>query len=180
MTTATVRCTEARCAIPSKILTGLLLLAAIFAARPVQAADPGPVVVALTAQKVCTSADGQEKLQPAERAFPGDIVQYDASYRNVSGDGVRDLQPTLPIPRGLEFLPESTKPAPALASLDGRTFAAYPLKRLITLPDGRQEEQLVPWSEYRALRWTVGDLPAGQTVTVTVRARLSQSLTAKR
>jgi hypothetical protein len=180
MTTTTVRCTEARRAIPFKILSGLLLLAAIFAAHPAPAADAGPVVVALTAQKVLTAADGKEKLQPAERAFPGDIVQYDASYRNVSGEAVRNLEPTLPIPRGLEFLPESAKPPPAMASLDGKTFAAYPLKRLVTLPDGKQEEQPVPWSEYRALRWTVGDLPAGQTVTVTVRARLSQSLTAKR
>ena len=59
------------------------------------------------------------------------------------------LVATLPIPEGLEYLPKTVRPAPALASLDGKTFAPMPLKRKVRLADGREVEREVAASEYR-------------------------------
>src|SRR5262245_54053284 len=70
------------------------------------------VVVTLKAQKVLRGSDGKEVLQLAERAMPGEVIQYDAIYKNQSKNGVRNLEPTLPIPRGLEYIPDSAKPVP--------------------------------------------------------------------
>jgi hypothetical protein len=134
---------------------------------------PGDVQVTLKAQKVLRAADGKEILSPAERAFPGEVIQYDAAYKNQGRGGVKHLQPTLPIPRGLEYLPESANPAPSQASLDGKNFAPIPLKRAVTLPDGQVKHEPVPYSEYRALRWELGDLDSGKTALVSARARIT-------
>lgn len=131
------------------------------------------VVVTLKAQKVLRAPDGKEVLQMADRAMPGEVIQYDAVYKNQSTTGVRNLVPTLPIPRGLEYIPDSARPAPAKASLDGKVFEPLPLKRKVTLPSGETVEQPVPASEIRALRWEIGDLDAGAAAQISARARLA-------
>ena len=58
------------------------------------------------------------------------------------------------------------------ASLDGRTFAAVPLTRVVRGPDGRNVIREVPVSEYRALRWPLGSLSSRQSRAVTARVRI--------
>lgn len=159
----------------SGILALFLSLAAfcISQSANAQSAGPGDVVVTLKAQKVQRAPDGKEVLKVADRAMPGEVIQYDALYKNQGKKGVRNLEPTLPIPRGLEYLPNSAHPAPAKASLDGKNFAPIPLKRQVSMPDGQTREELIPYSEYRALRWEVGDLEAGRTATISARAVLA-------
>lgn len=161
----------------SALFTVALLAAVCLGATPLsaQTAPKNPVAISLTAQKVTKDAEGKEQLKPADHAMPGEVVQYDALYKNTSSAGVKNLAPTLPIPPGLEFLPETVSPMPAFASVDGRTFAPFPLVRKVTKPDGTVEEQAVPASEYRALRWTVGDLEAGKAILVSARARLAMN-----
>ena len=130
------------------------------------------VAVTLKAQKVLRSKDGKEVLQVADRAMPGEIIQYDALYKNQSNNSVRQLEPTLPIPAGLEYIADSAKPAPARASLDGKNFAPIPLMRQVTLPTGETTQEQVPFSEYRALRWELGELDAGKTALISARAKL--------
>ena len=164
-----------------RFLSALFAVALLAAAYPgatpafAQSAPKNPVAILLTAQKVTKDAEGKEQLKPADRALPGEVVQYDALYKNTSSAGVKNLAPTLPIPTGLEFLPETVSPMPAFASVDGRTFAPFPLVRKVAKPDGTIEEQAVPASEYRALRWATGDLEAGKSVVVSARARLAMN-----
>jgi uncharacterized repeat protein (TIGR01451 family) len=141
-------------------------------------AGKDPVAVQLTASKV-TSKNGAEKLAPAEQAKPGDTLQYEAVYRNESSRSVENLQATLPIPQGVEFVPGTAKPAAPQASLDGKTFAPIPLKRTVTTADGKTQEQDVPTSEYRALRWTFPQLEAGKSLSVTARTRVLSATAAR-
>ena len=151
-----------------------LMLTVISGPQSVSAqTEKNDVVVTLKAQKVLRGPDGREVLQVADRATPGEVIQYDATYKNQGKDGVRNLVPTLPIPRGLEYIPDSAKPTPTKASLDGKIFAPLPLTRKVTLPTGETVEQPVPASEIRALRWEIGDLDAGAAAEISARARLA-------
>ena len=152
---------------------GRLLLLGLLCAGVTHAQNANDVVVTLKAQKVVRTSDGKEVLKVADRAMPGEVIQYDALYRNQGRTGVRNLQPTLPIPAGLEYLPDSAKPAPTKASVDGKNFAPIPLMRQVVLPDGTTKEELVPTSHYRALRWELGDLDSGGKALVSARARLA-------
>jgi uncharacterized repeat protein (TIGR01451 family) len=149
------------------------VLVVVAAPQTFAQAAKNDVVVTLKAQKVLRGPDGNEVLKVADRAMPGEVIQYDAIYKNESKNGVRNLVPTLPIPPGLEYIPDSAKPAPAKASLDGKTFEPLPLKRQVKLATGETVEQPVPPSEIRALRWELGDLDAGAAAQISARARLA-------
>lgn len=132
-----------------------------------------PLTATLEAHKVVIADNGKEQLVAASQARPGDVLQYRATYRNVSDKLLRGVMATLPVPTsGVEYLIDSATPAGAEASTNGAHYAPIPLKRLVKLPDGRHQQQLVPPAEYRFLRWPLGDLPAGASKTVSARVRV--------
>ncbi len=140
---------------------------------PAWASAQSDVAVSLTASRVTRDAGGKESLAAAEKANPGDLIEYRAVYRNPATVPVRQLAATLPIPAGTEFVPGTAEPRGALASLDGSTFEAMPIKRKVRLEDGREVVREVPVSEYRYLRWTLGELATGAERTVRARVRVS-------
>lgn len=167
-------------------VTGALLAAGLLlggtagnsadAAEVSPAKTKSPLAIALTAQKVVKQSDGKEKLQSADRALPGEVIQYDASYQNQGARPLSNVAPTLPIPRGMEFLPDSATPAPLEASLDGKTFERIPIKRKVILPGGETGEQEVPATQYRALRWQLGEMAPGAKTVLIARTRIASSI----
>lgn len=135
------------------------------------APNAGGVDVKLTAFRV-TIRDGKDVLSPAEKAKPGDTLEYQAVYANTGDKAARGVAATLPIPTALEYLPGSATPEGALASTDGKTFAPPPLKRVSKTADGGTKIVIVPAGEYRFLRWNLGDLAAGKSAQVSARARV--------
>lgn len=137
------------------------------------AASSGPTVVALlSVARVVTGADGKEQLLSADKVAPGDLLEYSVTYRNQGSSSVRQLLAVLPIPAGMHYLPADKLPAGLQASLDGKHFAAVPLKQRVRLADGRSEDQPVPMRDYRALRWSFAELPAAGQVGVAARTRV--------
>ena len=130
------------------------------------------VHVDLTAHRILVS-QGKEARLPAEQAEPGDVIEYRATYTNRGNTAVRDLEATLPVPAGLEYLPKTAQPVRLLASLDGKTFAPVPLTRRVKLEGGKTVVREVPAAEYRALRWSIGALAANSARTVGARMRVS-------
>jgi len=129
------------------------------------------VTVALQAFKV----SGQ-KLVATTEAQPGDTIEYQVTYRNAGATPARDVMATLPVPEGgMHYLANSAAPAKVLASLDGKQYAAVPLTRAV-VRNGKPTTEAVPVSEYRFLRWQLGDIAPGRSVTVTSRMRLEGAL----
>lgn len=126
----------------------------------------------LVASKVTQDADGTEVLVPADKGQPGDVIEYVATYTNKSGKDLLNLKAVVPIPAGTEYLNGTAKPKPPEASLDGQKFDPIPLKRTVKLADGSAEVQPVPPTEYRALRWDIGELAPGKAAKVSARVRL--------
>lgn len=135
------------------------------------------VTVKLTASKVAAAKDGKEKLIPADVARPGEIIQYEAVYRNETKAEVKGLEATVPIPAGLELLQDTAQPARPLASANGTEFAAMPL---MATPAGAEKSVAVPLTEYRALRWAIPQLAPGAAATVKLRARVVSNQTTKK
>ncbi len=129
-----------------------------------------PLESTLVGRKVVV-AEGRESLVDAADARPGDVIEYVATYRNAGKDAIRGLKATLPVPPQTEFIPGSSRPAKAQASLDGKAFADMPLRRK-AIRDGQAVEEAVPWREYHAIRWDAGDLGAGGSLSFTIRVRV--------
>ena len=118
----------------------------------------------------------KEVLELADKAKPGDVIEYSVVYRNPSKP-VKGVLATLPVPQGMEYIAGSAAPKTATASLDGNTFAAIPLKRQVKLADGKTVEQLVPYSDYRFLQWKLGDMANKASFKVSARMRVSAAST---
>ena len=130
------------------------------------------VVVTMEVKKVAKADDGKESLESADHAKPGDILQYTATYNNKSKKAWRDLEATIPIPMFTEYLPASSRPAGAKASLDSQNFQSIPLRRKVKQADGKEITQLVPYGEYRTLRWFVGKLNENQELKFSTRVKV--------
>lgn len=154
-----------------------IALVALGALAPATAFGAGDVTVSLTAHRV-TQSGGREVLASAERAKPGEVLEYRATYRNDGRQPVTRLEATLPIPAGVEYLGSSALPARVQASLDGRRFAPVPLTRKVRTADGREVVREIPASEYRWLRWTLGTLDAREAREVVARVRVAPAFAA--
>lgn len=131
-----------------------------------------PLQITLKAERIVTDANGSETAVADNTAEPGGLVQYRASYHNRGVLALRSVAPTLPIPAGMLVVPDSARPAPVWASLDGHTFERLPIRRIERLADGTAISREVPVSEFRALRWDAGILVPGDTFVVAVRTRV--------
>ena len=134
------------------------------------AADNG-VSAELHAFKVVSGANGQKLVATAD-ALPGDTIEYQVTYRNAGAAPARDVLATLPVPTGgMAYVDDSATPAKVQASLDGKQYAPVPLTRNV-VRDGKQVTETVPVAEYRFLRWQLGELAPGRSITVSSRMRL--------
>lgn len=154
----------------------LLFFAVVFASTAVSAWAAGnQVVINLTQKKVVKGPGGKETYEAAEKIFPGDVIEYTAECTNSGNTAVTNFKPQIPIPvdKGLVYVAGTAKPAKAEASIDGVRFAPMPLKRKVRLPNGKEAIRDIPYSQYKFIRWNLGTLPAGKTVTVSARVRLA-------
>lgn len=149
-------------------------------ATPTATAKPASTVGAtLSAMKVSLGADKKEVLSSADKVAPGDLLEYKVTYQNNSKTQLKQLTATLPLPVGTTYVAGSAKPAGAMASVDDKSFAAMPLKRKVKKADGTLEEQLVPLSEYRALRWKLGELAEKNKTVASARVHVNQVASTK-
>ena len=147
------------------------ILLAVLAAGAGLATASEPLTNTLSVHRIVGAAT--EASEPASTARPGDVLEYVAEFRNTGSSTARGLSATLPLPVGTEFLPGSQHPADARASVDGVSFDALPLKRVVKQADGTLREELVPAREYRYLRWPAADLAAGGALSVSARVTIA-------
>lgn len=154
------------------LLAGFTLWTLLAAGTSAFAATGDQLEIGMQAFRVANVA-GKASLQPTEHARPGDTIEYRVSYRNTGSAPARQVAATLPVPAGsMAYLPGSASPQRVEASLDGKSYAPAPLTRSV-VREGRKVVETVPVAEYRFLRWNLGDIPAGQTLTVSARMRVT-------
>lgn len=133
-----------------------------------------PLTITLTAQKVHKDAKGKESFAKADKVKPGDVVEYRAQYANVGKVALSGVMATLPVPKGMGYMERSANPAAVTATVDGVKYEAVPLQRKVKDKTGKEVTQAVPVSEYRALRWSLGEIQAGKAMTVSARMHVAK------
>lgn len=163
-------------------LCGLFFLAGLIVSHESVAQSEGAreVDVRLVQYKVL-SKNGKEEFVEAEKVAPGELTEYRATYTNRSSKPVRNLGATLPIPEGLVYEARSAGSTTRLLSAEFSTkdgkYGQEPLTRSVPGKDGKPVQEVIPYSEYRAVRWTVPELAPGASVQVSARARIESGVT---
>ena len=123
------------------------------------------LTVNLQAKQVVTE-NGKQTLKTVTRAQKGDVIQYQATYRNNIQKPMTDIAVTIPVPNSMVYLNSGTA-TPVQASLDGKKFENLPIMRKV---NGKMVE--VPATQYRAVRWVIKNLLAQQSATVSFNAKV--------
>jgi len=104
-----------------------LLATSAHAAPTVTAVKKEPVQIKLEQFKVSVE-NGKETLTPIQTVKPGEVIEYRATYKNVSTGAVKNIVATIPVPKSTEYQAKTANPlATVEASIDNVTFAAVPL-----------------------------------------------------
>ncbi|UJF17479.1 hypothetical protein L0B53_01540 [Vibrio sp. SS-MA-C1-2] len=131
----------------------------------------------IEAYRVTVDNSGEEVRSPAEEAFPGDIIEYQLVYSNVSEGDLKSLAITGPIPTNTTYVANSNRTkvdSEFTVSIDNKkTFESEPVKRK-EVKDGKEVEVIISAEEYHALRWnTQALLKAGEEQVFTYRVKVN-------
>lgn len=139
-------------------------------------ANAKPTLSAELTQMQVVLENGKEVLKPVKVVKPGDVIEYKVVYTNRTQQPVSQVMAELPLPEGLEYQARSARPMQTAeaAAKDG-VFGHEPLLRNVT----GNEKDLVPYGEYRRLRWTLGRIAAGAKAEVSARAKVSAGESAR-
>jgi uncharacterized repeat protein (TIGR01451 family) len=155
----------------TNILVAFLFVVALSTAALAQA-KADLVKVDLKQFKV-TQVNGKEDLQAASSFKPGEVIEYVATYHNTGKAAVKNVNGTIPVPVGTEYLPDANLKAPDMAAGADKSYAPLPLKRKV-MRNGVETEELLPYSEYRFLRWNIGQMAPDATAVLKARVKIAE------
>lgn len=157
------------------LILAVALLSLTLSGFPAFGADQPEVNVSLRVYKINRGAPGKENISPGDFANPGETIEYRAVYKNIGTAAARKLYGTLPIPKEMEYIPGSARPAAVQGSTDGVSYSAMPLKRKVKLSNGATANREVPVAEYRSLRWNLKELAPGTSIAVSARMKIKDN-----
>ena len=139
------------------LLRPAALGAALIFASPAFAQPAEPLLSSLTAMIVSKDSLGQETLAPAAAAAPGDVVEYQINYTNISPASISGVVITGPIPDSMSYVANSAF-APGGDRLEvsidnGESWEREPVRRLRQNAQGQTVEVVVPPAEDTHVRW---------------------------
>lgn len=139
-----------------------------------QEADAGkePISIVMKAEVAQKNDDGSESRTAAAQVEPGNIIVYTVTCSNTSSRVISEIKPVIPVPAEMELIIDSLSPETAEGSAGEGKFAAVPLQHEVKKEDGSVVSEPLPESAYRAIRWTIPTLAPGQSVDVSLRARV--------
>jgi len=144
-------------------LFSFLCLIALCATTAGRAAQPGQpqVVLSVDVKEEISAPDPKGNLRVVrkgvERASPGDVLVYTLTYTNFGKEPAANARVDDPIPSGTVLLPASVlgERAGITFSVDGgKSFAAYPVMKTVSGPDGKPASVEAPAESYTHIRWT--------------------------
>lgn len=162
----------------SLFLAAGALLALAASAAPAQELPKLRIDLQVERELLETTPAGEPVLrrEPAEDVTAGDVLVYTLNIQNEGRGPAHRARVVDPVPAGTVLIPDSVagNGAEVTYSIDGgESFAAYPITRKVTAPDGRQQEVPVPVEEYTHVRWTLTEtLDPGQVRTANFKVRV--------
>ncbi len=153
-------------------IMGLLIVASASVA-----AKQGHIKFSSHAYKVISvkNAQGQmtQKLIPAKKVLPGEIVQYTNTFENISKESANHIGVTNPIPQHTVYIPNSAnnKNFDIVYSVDGGKHWGKPSTLKVKGKDGKMRPAKA--SDYTHIRWKYkSSLKPGEKKSVSYQVRL--------
>ena len=164
-----------------KCSTPSFLLALLVGTALAQSASPLKLTLSQALVQT-TTQDGKtiEKLAPDPKSvLPGAVLEQAVTATNTLGKIMANVTVNLPVPAGTVYLSslKADSTIKMLFSIDqGKTFAAAPLKKTVTVTENgkavQKEVEVLP-AEYTNVRWVLGELAAGDSLKLGFRVKVN-------
>jgi hypothetical protein len=155
------------------ITTGLLTVLVGVGIATAEGKAQQSLELKLTHRRVDSVGDFPGRMNTGLFVTPNSVLEYKIEYRNPAKTQLKQIELVLPIPDGLELLPDSAQPNNAKASTDGKTFHILPLTRRKTDDQGQVREEVIPITEYRFLSWSITEVSPDSSGHVTASMRVT-------
>ncbi|MCD0165709.1 hypothetical protein [Deinococcus sp. 12RED42] len=160
--------------------TPILLTALLVGTALAQGAAPLNLDLSMSLVR-SVKVDGKvtEQFSPSPKNVqPGDLISQVVNVRNTGGKVLKNVPVTLPVPKNTVYMAPEKDMSVARTeySIDGgKTFAAAPLKKKVTVTENgktvTREVEVKP-NEYTAVRWTISEISANQTLKLGYRVQV--------
>ncbi|MBX8463751.1 MULTISPECIES: hypothetical protein [unclassified Deinococcus] len=160
--------------------TPILLTALLVGTALAQGAAPLKLDLSMSLVR-SVKVDGKvtEQFSPSPKNVqPGDLISQVVNVRNTGGKVLKNVPVTLPVPKNTVYMAPEKDMSVARTeySIDGgKTFAAAPLKKKVTVTENgktvTREVEVKP-NEYTAVRWTISEISANQTLKLGYRVQV--------
>lgn len=115
---------------------------------------------------------------PLARAMPGQMVEYELSYRNISGEALDGFIIVGALPVAAEYVSRAALKGPKAVfevSIEDMGWVLPPAVRYIDDGKGILRPVAVPEKEFKALRWRLAEpITPGGEVSATYRVRITE------
>lgn len=118
----------------------------------------------LSNMKIVKDDKGGIERVEAKNVSPGDILEYTFTIDNQEEEVIKNLNPTIPVPKGTTIVPDTGKPSSYLVSINGRDYYPYPIE-----VDGKPVEL----SSYKGVGWNVDELKPGEKAEFQMQVKLN-------
>lgn len=140
-----------------KVASILLCLGAVSMDAWPLSALAGGFTGTVTAFVVVPGDDGKESFMPADRARPGDVIEYRLLYENRGSEAVTGVSIVDPIPFGVVCMPATATSPPDCSvefSIDhGKSYHAWPIKVRVISKEGEREWKEATPDMITHVRW---------------------------
>ena len=158
----------------------LAFIAAIASITGVAAAGKSkqPLRLDMKAFVVHQDKQGKDILKPAKMAEPGQVIEYQVTYKNQGKQAYKTGAITGPIPANMHYLAKTTKTkvrSELLVSVDGgKTYEKEPVKRQQKMENGKMKMVIIPADQYTHVRWKpTNKIKAGEKQTYNFRVKVN-------
>lgn len=136
----------------------------------------GPLTSEIQSFLIAVDDRGREQRVPTTQAAPGDTIEYQLVYTNVSDQPLSGLIVTGPVPANTRYLESSARAGVdarfVVSADDGVQFAAEPLVDNTRNTSG-EEQAVIPADAYTHLRWLPDSaIQPGQVQTFSYRVQV--------
>ena len=156
-------------------LVAALLLTPLVHMTPALA-DQAAVTSKLEAYLVNTDKKGKERMAPAARVNPGQIIEYRLSYKNRSGQALSGFVVSGPIPKGTAFVGKSARLGRAATFevlVPSEKWQALPAFKSVKGEAGKSKRVRATAADYKALRWRLKEpIQNGKATSAIYRVRV--------
>lgn len=157
------------------VLAGLAL-AGTAMAQDGEAASEAKIESKIAAFTITLDENGNERRERATTVSPGGVIEYQLSYRNISGQPLSDFVILGDVPPATYYLSAERLDMPEAVfevSVADIGWGAPPLIRYVRDEAGIMRPVKVPEAEFEALRWRLAEpIIPGEEVSATYRIKV--------